>query len=82
MIGLKRPVVRETTEYDYRTKKPFVIRLEIGGKLVKIKVKGSRSWYTVPVKQIWVMGAANEAVRVREEKQARREAKRREREVR
>ena len=56
---LDRPVVRETSERDHRTGKPLIIKLEAGGKLVKLKVKGERSWYTVTIKQILVMGAQN-----------------------
>lgn len=44
---LNRRVVRETTEIDHRKHKPLVILLEEGGKLVKIKVKGERRWYTL-----------------------------------
>ena len=75
MIRVNRPVVREMGETDYRTRQPFVLRLEVGGRLVKIKTKGSRKWYTVTLKQIWMLGAANRAAEIKAEKKARREAR-------
>jgi hypothetical protein len=72
MVKVDRAVVRETAEIDYRTRKPFVLMLVPGGRLLKIKVKGSRSWFTVTVKQVWQAGAQNRAVELRAEKAARR----------
>lgn len=80
MIRVNRSVTRETAEVDYRTGKPLVIRLCQGGRLVKIKPKGSRTWYSVTVKQVYMMGAKNKAAEIRAEKKARREARRKERE--
>lgn len=72
MTGLSRPVTRETREIDARTRRPLVIRLEEGGKLVKIRPKGTRNWYVVTVKQILIMGAKN---LIQERKRLRAEAK-------
>jgi hypothetical protein len=75
VIEVTRDVTRQTSEYDHRTRKPLVIRLVEGGKLVRLKVKGTRRWYTVTVKQIWLQGALNRAAELRAEKKARREAR-------
>ena len=79
MIEVKRSVVRQTCEIDYRTRKPLVIRLVQGGRLVAIKVKGSRTWYYVTVKQLYYQGALNKAAELRAEKKARRMARREQR---
>lgn len=79
MTELTRPVTRQTSERDHRTGKPLVIRLEEGGRLVRMKVKGSRTWYTIGVKEIWVAGARNKAARIKAERKAKREARRKER---
>ncbi len=73
MIEVKRPVTRVTTEIDYRTRKPLVIQLVPGGKLVRIKVKGERNWFTVTMKQLYMLGASNRASEIKAEKKARRE---------
>ena len=79
MITVKRTITRETAEIDYRTRKPFVIQLVPGGKLLRIKTKGARRWFIVTVKQIWMQGAVNRAAELRAERKAAREAKRKER---
>lgn len=73
MTNLDRAIVRVTSEYDHRTRKPLVIRLEEGGRLVRIKVKGARTWYTVTVREIWVAGARNKAAELRAERIRRRQ---------
>ena len=77
---LTRAVVRETSEIDHRTRKPYIIKLEEGGKLVKLKVKGERSWYTVTVRQLVVLGGRNKVEEERRLKAERRAAKKAERE--
>lgn len=77
MTGLQtRPVVRETTCLDHRTSKPIVIRLETGGKLVRLKVKGERTVYTVTVAQLWRLGAENKLKEQRLEREARKRERR------
>lgn len=76
MVRIERQVVRETAEVDYRTRRPFVIQLVPGGRLVRIKVKGYRHWFTVTIKQIWLQGAMNRAAELRAEKIARRKDRR------
>jgi hypothetical protein len=79
MIKINRQLTRETGELDYRSKKPFVIQLVPGGKLLRIKTKGQRRWYTVTIAQIYHQGAMNKAIELKAEKKARREARRMER---
>jgi hypothetical protein len=77
MTGLDRPVKRETRVIDFRRRKPLVILLQEGGRLVRIKVKGERQWYTVTIEQIFQLGCQNRAVELRAEKLARRQQRRR-----
>jgi hypothetical protein len=69
--------VRETSEIHGPSLKPFVIKINEGGKTVSIKIKGKRTWFTVTVKQIWTMGAWNRAAEIKAERKAAREAKKR-----
>lgn len=80
MIQVTRPVTRQTAEIDHRTRKPLVIQLVPGGRLVRVKPKGSRKWYTVTVRQIYLQGALNLVAEKRAAKRAEREARKRERE--
>lgn len=69
MTGLThRATVRLTSEIDRRTRRPFVLRLELGGQLVRIRTAGSRTWLTVTVGQIWQLACDTEARRKRLEK--------------
>jgi hypothetical protein len=83
MTGLThRGIVRITTEIDRRTRRPFVLRLELGGQLVRIRTAGSRSWLTVTVGQIWQLACDTEARRKRLEKyQARLERRKQRRDL-
>jgi len=65
MIPVNRAVVRQLGEVDRQAKKPYVLRLEPGGKLIRIKIKGQRRWFTVTVSQLWYLGAANRAAEIR-----------------
>jgi len=76
-VKLKKRVVRETNEVDSRTGKPLIIMLAEGGKLVRIKVKNERTWYTVSIKEIYVMGGRNKADDIKREKLARKEERKR-----
>jgi hypothetical protein len=44
MTSLHRPITRLTSVIDYRTHQPFVVRLEAGGQLVRIRPRGTRTW--------------------------------------
>ncbi len=59
MIGVTRTITRVTDVIDHRTNQPFVLQLVAGGKLVRIRPKGCRRWFTVTVRQIWMEGARN-----------------------
>lgn len=59
MIRCKRRVIRETSEIHGPTRKPFVVRINEGGRTVSIKIKGRRTWFTVTIRQLWTMGAAD-----------------------
>jgi len=75
MTGLDaRPVKRETRTIDTTRsgRRPFVVMLEVGGKLLRIKPKGTRRWYSVTYDEIY---RAAVRVRVRELKQEREAAK-------
>lgn len=69
-----RPVKRETRAIDTTRsgRRPLVIMLETGGRLLRIKPKGTRQWYAVPYETIY-----REAIRIRtrEIQQAKAEAK-------
>jgi hypothetical protein len=76
MIGLTRRLTRQSDAIDRRSGRPYVIQLEAGGKLVRIKLKGCRLWYTVTVEQLFLEGARNAAAEIRAERFQRRMARR------
>lgn len=80
MIVCKRRVIRATTEIHH-SGKPFVIRLDAGGKTVSVKIKGRRTWFTVTVKQLYTMGGWNAAAVLRAKKKAEKAERKRLREV-
>lgn len=54
-----RPVTRETA-YCYRGR-PIIIRLEAGGRVVRVKEKGRRVWHTVAIETIFYQAVGNTA---------------------
>ncbi len=80
MTPCKRRVVRVTNEINGPSMRPYVIRLDPGGKTVSIKIKGKRSWFTVSIRQIWTMGAWNAAAVIRAEKKRKKEERKKLRE--
>lgn len=68
MTGLHRPITRLTAELDYRTRQPFVVRLEAGGHLIRIRPRGTRTWLTVTVLQLYQLAAETRAREVRAER--------------
>jgi hypothetical protein len=60
---------------DYRKRRPIVICLEQGGKLVRLWTKGQRhkSAHVCTVEQIYLLAAANTAAALKAEKKKRRE---------
>jgi hypothetical protein len=73
-----RPVVRETRALDTTRsgRRPLVVKLETGGRVVRIKPKGTRQWYTVPYEELYRVGVRIRAVEIRNEKAERRAARR------
>lgn len=68
-----RPVKRETHTLDpIKRRKYLVVLLEVGGKFLRIKVKGDRQWYTVPFDEIYRMGCRIRAQAIKDDKAARR----------
>jgi hypothetical protein len=67
----KRGVRRETNALDpINRRKVLVVTLEVGGKLLRIKVKGDRSWYAVPFEEIYRMGCRIRAQQLKVERLA------------
>lgn len=79
MILAKRRVLRITSEIHGPTMQPFVIRIDAGGRSVSIKIKGRRTWYTIPVRQLFTMGGWNAAAALRAEKKRLKEEKKKSR---
>ena len=77
MTGLdKRAVKRETRVLDpIRRRRPLIVKLEIGGRVLRIKVKGDRRWYTVNFEDIYRLGCHIRAQEIKAEKAARRKAR-------
>lgn len=80
MTPLQRAVTRVTAVMDARTRKPLVVRLEVGGQLLRIRPKGDRSWYTVTYQQIAVLGARNKAAELKAVRLAEKAARKKEKE--
>ncbi len=78
MTGLDtRPVKRETRTIDTTRsgRRPFVVMLEIGGKLLRIKPKGTRKWYCVPYDEIYRAAVRIRARELKMEREAARKAR-------
>lgn len=72
----KRAIRRETNVPDTTRsdRRPFIVLLEVGGKLLRIKPKGTRRWYTVDYASIYRLGVRARALEIAAEKKARRGA--------
>ena len=81
MIKVTRRVTRETAEVDGRTGQPVIVSLEPGGRLIRLRAKGSRTYYTVTIRQAWVMGAHNAAQDLKRRKSEAKEQRKQERKV-
>ena len=69
-----RPVKRETRAIaNTRSgRRPLVILLEVGGKFVRIRPKGTRSWYSVDYESIYRLAVAARMRELKAERLARR----------
>jgi hypothetical protein len=69
-----RPVRRETRAMDpIKHRKVLIVRLEVGGKFLAIKLKGERRWLKLTYEEIYRTAfrvAAYEAKRQRDEEKA------------
>lgn len=77
MTGLDtRPVVRETNSLDpVKRRKVLVVKLEVGGRLLRIKAKGDRTWYAVDFQTIYRMACRIRAQELKAERIAARKAR-------
>ncbi len=77
MTGLDRPITRETMTIDTMRggRRLLVVRLEEGGKVLKIRPKGTRRWYTLDYASIYraaVMAHARAIAAEKKEKRGKR----------
>lgn len=74
MTGLQeRPVKRETREIDTTRggRRPLVVMLAEGGKILRIRPKGTRRWYSVTYADIYRLAVRGRAAELRAEKSRR-----------
>lgn len=79
MTGLDtRPVRRETRSIDTTRsgRRPLVVMLEVGGKILRIRPRGTRTWYTVTYEDIYRLATRNRMQEIQRERVARRKGKR------
>jgi len=74
MTKVTRPVRRETG-YSYRGR-PIMLLLEEGGKLIRLREKGRRRWFTISIETVFWLAVRTET---EAEKQRRREERRQKR---
>jgi len=67
MMIAKRRVIRASTEIHH-SGRAFVVRIDEGARTVSVKLKGLRTWYVVPVRQLFSVGGWNLAAQIRAEK--------------
>lgn len=69
-----RPVKRETRCIDTTRsgRRPLVVLLEVGGRLLRIKPKGTRRWYAVPYEEVYRAGVRIRMQEIKAERAARR----------
>lgn len=83
MTGLDRPVTRETSTIDGTRggRRYLIVRLEEGGRVLKIRPKGTRRWFALDYNTIYQQAirayARDLAARKKEEREAKRKEKRR-----
>ncbi len=78
MTGLDRAVKRETSTPDTTRygRKPLVVMLEQGGKILRIKPKGTRRWFSIDYATIYREAIRLYARQLKEEQKAKRVASR------
>ena len=68
---LMRPVTRETADVDPCHGRTLMVKLETGGKFVRIWKKGCRKVYNVSYQAIWRLGLNAEMDAIRRERRKR-----------
>lgn len=69
-----KAVTRET-KAAYQSR-PIIVRLDAGGRLIRVKQKGQRKWHVATVEQLFFLAAKNTAVEIKKLKdEARKERK-------
>ncbi len=76
-----RRVIRLTTVVDARTRRPWIIRLNEGGRTVSVRLKGTRKWTTATLQQVVTAAAWNEAQAIKAEKKRRKLERQQQRET-
>lgn len=74
-----RPVTRETSSlvFERSVRRPIIIRIEEGGKLLRCRLKGTRRTHTVSIEAVYRLGLAATAEALRQARKAARLEKRR-----
>ncbi len=72
MIVAKRRVIRCSVECHH-SGRAFVVRIDEGARSVSIKLKGLRTWFRIPTKQLYTVGGWNAAAAIKAEKKRLRE---------
>lgn len=57
--------------------RPLLVRLEAGGKLVRVRQKGLRTWHTLPIQALFVAAVRCTVEELRRIKREKREERRR-----
>ena len=65
---IKRGITRETAVMDERTRRKIMLRLDAHPHVVRLRLKGTRQEYVVPIKEIYLLGARIRAQELKEEK--------------
>lgn len=70
-VSISRPLTRQTGVIHPRMRRPLMIRLVEGGKLVRIWAKGLRgdNVFTVTVDQIYQLGIKNKAAELKQRRE-------------
>jgi hypothetical protein len=75
MTRVTKALTRECDAIEPRTCRPYIVRLEAGGRLIRIKLKGCRLWYTIGIEDLFLLGAKIFAAGQREDTLARQQAR-------
>lgn len=68
---IKRGITRETAVSDERSRRKILLRLDPYPAVIRLRLKGTRQEYVVPIKEIYLLGARIRAQELKEEKKQR-----------